>query len=185
MRDVQQRLADLPGVMAASGSNGGVLNGYVPVAAPAGERLQVDGRPPRVTTIPSGRTFVMPDYFQTLGVPLLAGAEFTGADLSRRVVIINQTMARFYFPDENPVGRHVGFGSTSRYQIVGVVRDFERGTPRAAGRPQMATYFPHGEGSGQQLVVLCAVIRTHGNPKARRAPDRSRAARREREPLNP
>ena len=183
-RDVQQRLADLPGVVAASGSNGGVLNGYVPMTAPAGERLQVDGQPPRVTTIPSGRTFVMPGYFQTLGVPLLAGAEFTAADLSRPVVIINETMARVYFPDENPVGRHVGFGSTSRYQIVGVVKDFERGTPRAAGRPQMATYFPYGEGSGQQLVVLCAVIRTMEAPKAlaprirdelRRSTRRSRA----------
>ena len=164
-RDLQGRLATVPGVRAASGSNAPILDGYVPVPGAAGVRMHIDGEPPRPTSAAGGRTFVMPDFFATLGVPIVAGTEITDADASKPVVVINETMARFYFGGRNPIGQRVGFGSATRYEIVGVVRDFERGTPRAAGREQMTTYFPYGESTGSQLVVLCLVLRTHGDPR--------------------
>ena|SRR5579862_4645825 len=52
--------------------------------------------------------WVAPKYFETLGTPLLAGRDFTVSDAGRvRVAIINEAMARHYFPGQNPVGKHV------------------------------------------------------------------------------
>lgn len=71
-------------------------------------------------------SWVAPRYFETLGIPLLAGRDFSFADAGRpRVAMINEAMARYYFPDVNPIGRHVGIDrdSGAPYEIVGVVGD--------------------------------------------------------------
>ena len=66
-------------------------------------------------------------YFSAMGIPLIAGREFTPSDGTSAppVVVINQTMARYFFGDSNPLGRHVGFGArkTPDVEIVGVARD--------------------------------------------------------------
>ena len=166
-----ERLAALPGVVSASASNGSILNGDIPTAARLSDPMRVAGVPPKPTTIGGYRTFVMPRFFETIGVPLVAGREFTDRDTETAppVVIINETLARHYFGRENPVGRFVGFNwqKGTPTEIVGVVRDFERGTPRAAGRQQMLTYFPYRDVEAPtRLVVMCAVVRTAGDPRA-------------------
>ena len=69
--------------------------------------------------------WVGPKYFETLGTPLLAGRDFSFEDQGHaRVAIINQTMARYYFGDGNPLERHITFdGDAESYKIVGVVGD--------------------------------------------------------------
>ena len=69
----------------------------------------------------SAMAYVTPDYFSVLQIPLLSGRAFTGADGSdtQKVVIINQTFARKFFPGENPVGLHLD----KETLIVGVVSD--------------------------------------------------------------
>ena len=78
--------------------------------------------------------FVSPRYFETLGIPLLAGRDFDFRDVGRpRVAIVNQTMARRYFPGVDPIGKHVAidpdpknggwFGTDQPYEIVGLVGD--------------------------------------------------------------
>jgi putative ABC transport system permease protein len=164
--DIHSRLAAIPGVTSASGSNLSLLSGVVRSPGPPMERMRVEGRPPRLTSAPGGRIFILPGFFATLRVPLVAGREFTEADGTgtRQTVIINETMARFYFDRENPVGRRVGFGSEpgTPVKIVGVAKDFEPGNPRGVGQAQMITYFPYRSGTGAQLVVLCAVLRSGG-----------------------
>jgi putative ABC transport system permease protein len=83
---------------------------------------------------------VSPGYFLTLGVPLLSGRDFTLQDTGTishsvgsitfevpRVVIVNESLARHYFGDRDPLGRHLGFGSDpgtkTDMQIIGVVKD--------------------------------------------------------------
>jgi predicted permease len=72
---------------------------------------------------------VSPEYFHTLGVPMLLGRGFTAGDhgSASKVAILNETAARFYFGDENPIGRKVRFTNyPSRdllYEVAGVVRD--------------------------------------------------------------
>jgi predicted permease len=122
----------------------------------------------RLSPLPGGRTFATPGIFKALGVPLLAGREFTDRDTetSPPVVIINETMARVYFEGENPVGRRGRFGSSTAplVEIVGVVPDFEVGTPRGVGQPRMQTFFPYRASAGGQLVIMCVAIRTLGDP---------------------
>ena len=69
-------------------------------------------------------TFVSPRYFETLGIPLIAGRDFDFRDVGRpRVAIVNQAMARRYFPGVNPIGKHVAIGSEQSYEIVGLAGD--------------------------------------------------------------
>jgi len=52
--------------------------------------------------------FVAPRYFETLGIPLLAGRDFNPRDIGRpRVAIVGTAVARHYFPGENPIGRNI------------------------------------------------------------------------------
>jgi predicted permease len=67
--------------------------------------------------------WVAPKYFETLGIPLLMGRDFSFQDQGRpRVTIVNQTLARYFFGNGNPIGRHITFdGDSQPFEIVGVV----------------------------------------------------------------
>jgi len=117
---------DLPLIVGGSGSDTSVeIEGYVPAQ---GEEI----------TIFYDR--ISPGFFGTLGVPLLAGRDFTDADAgdAQPVIVINRTMARRYWPDQDPVGGRVRIGDWAT--VVGVVDDMAYrgiGTP---ARPYM--YLP-------------------------------------------
>jgi len=101
----------------------------------------------------------------------VGGREFTERDTetSPPVVMLNETMARFYFGAENAIGRRVEFGPTGTppVEVVGVVKDFELGTPRGIGRPRMLTFFPYRDrAAATNIEVMCAVVRTNGDPRA-------------------
>jgi predicted permease len=83
---------------------------------------------------------VGPGYFATLGVPLIEGRDFderdTGTVMHKgipfpvpNVIVINQKMAKYYFGDRSPIGRHIGFGNepgaVADMEIIGVVKDFK------------------------------------------------------------
>jgi predicted permease len=84
---------------------------------------------------------VGPHYFQVIGVPLLAGRDFDEHDTAgaQPVVIVNRTMARFYFGDSNPVGKYIANGN-DRYIIVGVVQDMKEHTLK--GKVERRFYLP-------------------------------------------
>ena len=133
--------------------------------------MHVEGEQRHLASVSGFRTFILPDFFHTLGVPLLAGREFTERDdeTAPPVVILNESMARFYFGGANPIGRHVAFGQQTGFpvEVVGVARDFERASPRATGMPRMLTFFPYRDrASANNLVIMCATVRTHGDPYA-------------------
>jgi predicted permease len=86
----------------------------------------VEGHPER----PEDRRYlslnwVAPRYFETLGTPFLAGRDFNAQDQGGpRVAIVNHAMARYYFADGNPIGKHFTFdGDDQPYEIVGMVGD--------------------------------------------------------------
>jgi predicted permease len=70
---------------------------------------------------------VSPPYFQTLGIPIMAGRSFTEADAAAapKVAIVNETFARYFYGKESPLGRRFGFArdKTTDIEIVGVVKD--------------------------------------------------------------
>jgi putative ABC transport system permease protein len=123
--DVIERLRRRPGVSLASCSTMSPID-----TAMEG---RVIGIPSPPAGAPSDDTVlantVTPDYFNTFGIQLLRGRLFTARDtaVTTRVAIVNETVARTYFGDVDPVGRSLAWGRkpdpTSALTIVGVVRD--------------------------------------------------------------
>jgi predicted permease len=68
--------------------------------------------------------YVSAGYFETVGMPVIAGRTFVEADDERhpQVALVNETMARHFFGDRDPLGHHFGYGEPT-FEIVGVVRD--------------------------------------------------------------
>jgi putative ABC transport system permease protein len=113
-----------------------------------------DGSP--IVTMP----IVGPSYFRTMGIPILRGRAFTEADLERapRVAIISRTMARQFFADQDPIGKHLKQGGPERPQaqwreIVGVVDDVQyRGVDR---EPEAVFYEAHAQNAmGSMFLVV-------------------------------
>ena len=183
---VLRRLESVPGVVSVSASNTPVLSGVMPLGVASPTAMRVAGQPPgRPSNNPSGRAYIGPRFFETMGVPVIAGREFTerDADPAPPVVMINETLARHYFGAENPVGRSVGFGPASNgtpETIVGVVRNFEGGTPRAVGLQQFRTYYPYRDRESQRrIAIMMIAIRTAGDPSAMTTPVRQEIAKSE------
>jgi macrolide transport system ATP-binding/permease protein len=84
------------------------------------------------------------DYFATLQTPLLRGRTFTEEEIaqSRLVMIINESAARRCFPNQDPIGQSIAFGSASspRREIVGIVADIKDGPPETPPHP--SAYVP-------------------------------------------
>lgn len=130
MRDVTARLERLPGVSAVTYSENGIFSG-----TESGTTLQVEG----FTASTDADTAVAyddvgPGYFTAIGARVLQGRDFNAGDheSAPKVVVINRTMARFYFKDDSPLGRFVTVDSAA-WTIIGVVADVQgqdiRGLP--------------------------------------------------------
>ena len=104
---------------------------------------------------------VSPDYFRTLGVPILSGRTFDSRDRADkpRVAIVNQSLARHYFHDQDPVGSRISFDDGKWTQIVGVTGDVrERGLDQA---PRDFIYLPYAQ---YPQMTPSLIARTQGDP---------------------
>jgi len=111
------------------------------------------------------------EYFRTVGVPIIAGRAFTEDDVrqSRRVAIVNETMARQYWPDGSAVGRriHSDRFESEPYEIVGVARDHK---VRSVGEdPRPYIHFPSGPSRQIGFVVRTATPAASALPMLRQA----------------
>src|SRR5262245_40300734 len=89
---------------------------------------------------------VGPNYFATMGVPLLGGRDIAKTDTtsSEPVLVINQTMARLFFSNQDPVGRQMLWGAGEKQtslKVVGVAPDLKQNTLRGDAEPRF--YIPH------------------------------------------
>ncbi len=134
-----QRLLDklrvAPGVQGAA-----VMSGLPPNRSPEAIPTHIenhtasDGRPVEIIDY---YQFVMGDYFETMGVPIVAGRSFEPADAASpgRVVIVNETLANRIWKWRNPIGQRVrpnlsaaiGFGDNSWHTVIGVAKDVKQG----------------------------------------------------------
>ncbi len=120
---LMQRLGTLPGVRSATFSENGLFSGTesgTPIIAEGFTPASDDDRVARFDQ-------AGPGYFTNVGIPLTLGRDFTEHDGpgAPRVAIINDTMARFYFANQNPIGKHIDVRgpSDATLEIVGVARD--------------------------------------------------------------
>jgi predicted permease len=122
---LEERLAALPGVERVAIAGSQPVWGFY-----SSNSLVVEGQPePRPGQYPEVfREPVSAGYFETLGIPLISGRTFITADIASgaKVVIINETMARRFWPNESPLGKRIGNANPKDRdwrEIVGVVHD--------------------------------------------------------------
>jgi predicted permease len=136
MRDLSERLQRVQGVTGVTYSENGIFSG-----TESGTTAVVEGFAARADS-DSALAYddVGPRYFHTVGAQLLAGRDFEERDneTAPKVTVVNQTFARYYFANGNPIGRHVRADSAT-FEIIGVVRDIEENDLRSP--PVRRLYF--------------------------------------------
>jgi predicted permease len=139
-RHIQERLNNLPGVTSASMARFSPINGSVSYSGFSLQGyLPAEGKEIYMYDLPVG-----PGFFQALGIPVLLGRTFRPEDTpdSPQVAVVNETFAREYLPDQNPLGRYISFGSpfsAPGYEIIGVVADSRY--YRVREKPQAMAFF--------------------------------------------
>lgn len=172
-QDLLPKLSTIPGVRRASAGYPAPLHG-----AYASAPVEIDGRP----NPPDDQLFTLvgeaePGYFETLGITLLQGRTFTEADNDPKapfVALVNQAFVKKYFPDENPIGRHIRPDLTqlrnqsndldptihNEREIIGVLADFQQSS--VTDPPQPMAFFPYAQAS--MLTRPAVVLRVAGDP---------------------
>jgi predicted permease len=160
MAQVQERVAAIPGVRAASWS------GEIPLSAGQSRRsVQVEGyAPQRGEDMEFHFYTVGPGFFETMEIPLVRGRGFTKADRrgAAGVAVVNEAFARRFWPGADPIGKRISTrGAEGPFlEIVGVSRDGHYLSLSESARPTM--FFPALQSwSGTRML-----IRTDGEPTA-------------------
>jgi predicted permease len=142
---LHESLAGLPGVTSVSAAE-------IPVFTDSnsGSNITAEGyQPQNDEEMTVNQNYVGPDYFSTLGIPLIAGREFNNGDAanSTKAAVVNETMARRFFAGREAVGAHFAFGAGDKVhpdiQIVGVAKDSKHGSVREKARPFV--YIPYSQ----------------------------------------
>ncbi|HEU5451103.1 MAG TPA: ABC transporter permease, partial [Terriglobales bacterium] len=166
-RDLLGRTSALPGVEAAA-----VTLSLPPNLNMIGNPFRLESQPlhPAGPQQEADEMTISPDYFHALGIPLLRGRFFTdadGQDKTPGVLIINQSMAKKYFPGQDPIGRRLQTGDPSPQSpwetVVGVVGDVKyEGLDEETG-PTL--YVPYNEGEWTLFSrTMFLVLRTSSDP---------------------
>jgi putative ABC transport system permease protein len=131
--------------------------------------ITIDGQTPArpEERISAGYIVATPGYFETMGIPLLRGRDFTFQDTleSRHVVIVSENLASRFWPSEDPIGKRLKYGapdSEAQWRtVIGVTGDVKHiGVEREA---RLETYRPYAQTPGQFMVVIA---QTQGDPAA-------------------
>lgn len=114
------------------------------------------------------QNWVGPNFFSTLGIPLLAGREFDNRDVSSspKVAVVSERTVQMYFHGQNPIGRRFAFGSGNdvhpNIEIVGLVKDSKNTDLRQEIRPLV--YIPYAQDTHQGNATF--YVRTNVEPTA-------------------
>jgi putative ABC transport system permease protein len=158
-RQAQERIAALPGVQSV-----GAIS-YLPLAGGLASRdgFKVPGQPAPLPGQEPGVEVrvVTPGYFKAMGIPLLKGRLLDERDVKEaRVLLINETIAKKYFPGVDPVGKQleVSWDGSGPDEIVGVVGDIREGALNK--EPEPAIYWSHARESYPGMALI---VRTSGD----------------------
>jgi predicted permease len=171
-REAVERLRALPGMQAASAVN------HVPLAGDMftlGVQIEGQPAPPPGDEPKAVYRVAMPRYFETIGMQVLAGRDFDQRDTeaTSRVVVVNQSMARRYWPARNPLGQRVRMnvvnGFTPWMTIVGVLKDAKQHDWAAQAENEM--YIPYWQApdylhTRMSFLTMTLVVRSATPPAA-------------------
>ncbi|MGE0128309.1 MAG: ABC transporter permease [Blastocatellales bacterium] len=154
--ELRESLAALPGVRSVSAAEIAILTD-----SNSSSNVTIEGYQAQENEdMHVMRNQIGPAYFATMSVPLLSGREFTPSDAanSPKVAIINETMARRFFGNRNPIGSRFMFGRSNRdrpnIEIVGVVRDSKHAAVREQSRP--FAYIPYSQATNVGRMTFYA-----------------------------
>ena len=155
--DFLPQVRSLPGVLAAAAVD------VLPLGGGGSQQpLVIEGRPAEVFALQPTVAVrsATPGYFETMRIPLVSGREFNEQDTvnpeERGPVVISQSMARQFWPGENPVGKHlrISFSPEIRREVIGVAGDVkERGLDVLDPVAMLYTPLPQNEAGNVSLVV--------------------------------
>ena len=152
--DLDRELAAVPGVVERGAISHLPLSG-----ANAGRGLSIVGRVVSKPEVAAGASYRLtcPGYFGALGIQVLRGRDFTHADATNApgVVIVNETMARTYWPDQDPVGKRLKLGRVESENpwltVVGVVRDVKHFGLDSIARREI--FRPYAQAAWPQMTI--------------------------------
>jgi putative ABC transport system permease protein len=175
-RQLVERVRALPGVRQATlamrpplwRSEGGAAQG-----------VDIPGRPlaPGSTTPRVKFNIVAPDYLSTLGIPLLRGRDFDQHDgpEAQKVIVISQTMAHRFWPNEDAIGKFVHLGDdpdSGVRQVIGIAGDARINSVEEVAEPYF--YLPYAQTNKETMLLLAE---TRGDPLRLSSPIRAEVAR--------
>jgi predicted permease len=161
---LRENIGALPGVRSVSASEIALLansDAYANIT-PEGFPMTED------TNTDVQQNWVGPNFFSTLGIPLLAGREFDNRDVSSspKVAVVSERTVQMYFHGQNPIGRRFAFGSGNdvhpNIEIVGLVKDSKNTDLRQEIRPLV--YIPYAQDTHQGNATF--YVRTNVEPTA-------------------
>jgi putative ABC transport system permease protein len=146
-----EQLASAPGIRSAALVTSLPLEGETWVSS-----VHVPGdTTPEFQRPMSNVRFISPAYFETMGIPLLDGRTFDGADRSKKVAVISHRLAQMLWPREDMViGRKFVYEDNEEHEVVGVAADVRAVTDRAAA-PML--YVPYWDGFMDRAVIVANV----------------------------
>jgi putative ABC transport system permease protein len=158
-QDLTEHVGAIPGVL----SVGAIA--HLPLQGNAGRGFQIEGQPPADPGKMPGASYsvVCPNYFQAMGIPILKGREFTAQDTlsSPGVIVINESMAKRFWPKEDPIGRAIRLGGSNgpRLTVVGIAGDVHFQGLDSPSRRQFFRPYPQAG-----WPVMSVVVRTINAP---------------------
>jgi predicted permease len=161
--EVVNRLAALPGVKSAAATNFLPLTGFW---GTTNFLLRGQAQPKEGDAPEADNRVITPEYLRTMGVPLLRGRAFTNEDRAGGlpVTMINQTFARQYFKDADPVGRELNLGTAEKpewWRIVGVTGDV-----KSFGQDQPTHADIYRTFDQDPFPIIAFTLRTESDPAA-------------------
>ena len=160
-RDIEARLASLTGVAAVA------LTTHMPLADERQIGFVIDGHP-RDEFHWADNALVSGDYFRTMGIPILSGRTFSNVDTpqSPLAAVVNQSMARQFWPHEDPIGKGFQWGGR-HLTVIGVAGDVHvEGLDKPVGPNIYNSVYQIESGATTSAVF---VVRTHGEDPMRLA----------------
>jgi putative ABC transport system permease protein len=144
-----ERISGLPGVQSAG------MTSALPLTVNPDFGFTIEGQTTMEDTPQTFWRAISPDYLRTMGIPLRRGRYFSERDQENAaaVAIINETMARRFWPDEDPLGKRIKLGGPQRMypwmEIVGIVGDVKHDGPDAPVGPEL--YLPYAQTPFSQM----------------------------------
>ncbi|HEY3455306.1 MAG TPA: ABC transporter permease [Bryobacteraceae bacterium] len=159
-RRVVDRARTLPGVRSATLS-------YASPMLTMSECVVPDKASASTESTTAGANIIGPGYFSTFGIPLLGGREFTSSDISLEppVVMVNESLARRYWPRQNPIGKRIRIGDGcdkgqgTVAEVVGIAKNAQYASLNTSAQPYV--FYPFGQ---HYAGYVALILRTEYKP---------------------